>query len=254
VCEADDPALGRRVAIKLIPHEPDSRPGRGRARREWALARRVRHPHVVAVWDSGAYDGGSYLVMELVDGPSVHALVRGGPLDWRGATAVLIAAAEAASAVHARGIVHRDIKPANLLRAADGAVKLADFGLARRLVTPGARHAPARPAGTPHFMSPEQCRADACDERSDVYSLGATYYALLTGSPPYPGGTPLQVMFAHCAAPVPDPAHAGRPVPRACAEVVARAMAKARAERFGSARDMQAALRATLDDGAPARR
>ena len=143
-------------------------------------------------------------------------------------------------------IIHRDIKPANLLRAADGTVKLTDFELARRLDPLRRLTTREHPAGTPHYMSPEQCRGEDHDERTDIYSLGATYHTLLTGRTPYADGTPLRIMFDHCSAPVPDP-HQHRPeVPGACAAVVRRAMAKKRADRYDSARAMQKALRAVL--------
>jgi serine/threonine protein kinase len=184
--------------------------------------------------------------MEVVQGRSMQALLDAGPLTWREATAFLSAACEGVMAVHARGIVHRDIKPANLLRTAEGSVKLADFGLARRLGPAQKSPAARPPCGTPHYMSPEQCRGEECDERTDIYALGATYHTLLTGRTPYAAAAPVQIMFAHCSAPVPDPRHIHRQLPSACADVVMRAMAKKRVDRYDSARDMQHALRAVL--------
>jgi serine/threonine protein kinase len=251
VYEAEDTSLGRRVAIKLIPHMPTSGAALPRILREARLAREVQHPHVVSHYNTGTFTGGIYLVMELVEGRCVQSLLGDGPLPWREATAILVAACEGLAAVHARGIIHRDVKPANLLRAADGTVKLADFGLARRLDPSKQSAAWESLAGTPHYMSPEQCREEECDERTDIYSLGATYHTLLTGRTPYADGTPLRIMFDHCSAPVPDP-HQDRPeVPRACAAVVRRAMAKKRADRYDSARAMQKALRAVLHGEAP---
>jgi urea transport system substrate-binding protein len=246
VCEAEDTSLGRRVAIKLIPRDPTSGAGATPPRRlrEARLAGRVQHPHVVSLYGTGTYTGGVYLVMELVEGRSVQALLGDGPLPWREATAILVDACEGVGAVHASGIVHGDIKPANLLRTADGTVKLADFGLAHRLDSARGPAARERRAGTPHYMSPEQCREDPCDERADIYSLGATYHTLLTGWTPYPHASLLQILFAHCSAPVPDPRIGRRRVPGACAEIVMRAMAKKRADRYESTREMQAALRA----------
>ena len=133
VCEAEDTSQGRRVAIKLIPHEPTSRTVPPQLLREARLASEVHHPHVVSLYDTGTYTGGDYLVMELVKGRSVQSLLADGALPWREAMAILIAACEGIIAVHGCGILHRDIKPANLLRATDGTVKLTDFGLARWL-------------------------------------------------------------------------------------------------------------------------
>jgi len=95
-------------------------------------------------------------------------------------------------------------------------------------------------------MSPEQCRADECDERTDIYSLGATYYALLTGRTPYADAAPVRVLFEHCSAPAPEPGISRRKVPSSCAEIVMQAMAKKRADRFASARDMRNALRSAM--------
>lgn len=246
VFAAEDTSLGRRVAIKLIPHAPTPETVPPWVLREARLARRVRHPHVVALYDTGTYTGGVYLVMELVEGRSIQSLLGDGPLPWREATAILVAACAGLMAVHAVGVVHRDIKPANLLRAADGTVKLTDFGLARWL-DPAQRSASwKRLAGTPHYMSPEQCREEEYDERTDIYSLGATYYTVLTALTPYTSASPYLIMFAHCSAPVPDPRKGHPEVPRACAEIVMRAMAKKRADRYDSAREMQNALRAAL--------
>src|SRR5262249_52328567 len=102
--------------------------------------------------------------------------------------------------------------------------------------------ASGQPDGTPHYMSPEQCRGEDCDERTDIYSLGATYCALLTGRTPYADAGPLRVMFDHCSAPVPDPCEGHRNIPRACGEISMRAMAKQRATRFHSASDMRKVL------------
>lgn len=243
VCEAKDTSLGRRVAIKLIPLDPSSPlliP------REARLASQVQHAHVVSVFASGRYSGGVYLVMELVKGRSVQSLLADGPLPWREATAILVAACEGVMAVHARGIIHLDIKPANLLRTASGTVKLTDFGLARWLDQSNKSTTWKGVAGTPHYMSPEQCREQDYDERTDIYSLGATYHTLLAGAPPYADTTLMQLMFAHCSAPVPDLLKIHRDIPPACAAIVMRAMAKKRVDRYDSAREMRNALQAVL--------
>jgi serine/threonine protein kinase len=242
VCEAEDPWVGRRVAVKLIRRAPTSGAAPPQVLREVRIAGAVQHPHVVSFFETGTYAGGVYLVMELMVGGSVQSLLVDGPLSWRKATAVLAAACAGVMAVHERGIIHRDIKPDNLLCSADGTVKLADFGLACWLDSPER----SVRGGTPHFMSPEQCREEDCDERTDIYALGATYHTLLTGRTPYADATPLRIMFEHCSTPVPDPRRVRRKIPRACADIVLRAMAKKRADRYDSARAMQNALRAVL--------
>jgi urea transport system substrate-binding protein len=246
VFEAEDTWQRRHVAVKLLPDVPAADGGLPPLLREVQLAGQVRHPHVVTLYDAGSYPGGVYLVLELAAGGPVAPRQGNGPWPWRDATALLAAACEGAAALHRRGIIHCDIKPSNLLRGADGAVKLADFGLAR-WVGPLQRAAGwRRLAGTPHFMSPEQCREEDVDERTDVYALGATYYTLLTARPPFATGDPLRIMFEHCSAPAPDPRRAHPGVPRACAEVVVRAMAKRRADRHDGARALRDALHALL--------
>src|SRR5207244_7746843 len=102
--------------------------------------------------------------------------------------------------------IHRDIKPGNVLLAADGTAKLADFGLAKAPMLLSSRLTQAGTVlGTPHYMSPEQCTSERLDERTDLYALGATYYALLVGRPPFDGNDEVKILYAHCSAPVPDP-------------------------------------------------
>jgi serine/threonine protein kinase len=245
VFAADDTAVGRPVAIKLIPRRRNI--GTDLALlNEARVAQEVRHRHVVPLYATGAYAGGVYLVMEWMPGGSVQGQLADGPLPWPEATAVAIAACEGLAAVHARGILHRDVKPANLLRAADGTVKVADFGIARQLQRLKESSSWDEVIGTPGFMSPEQCRGEECDERTDIYALGATYHTLLTGRPPYADALPLRVLFEHCSAPVPDPCQDRPDIPRACAAIVFCAMARARAQRYGSVLDMQQALRSVI--------
>ncbi|HWY85520.1 MAG TPA: AAA family ATPase, partial [Gemmataceae bacterium] len=146
----------------------------------------------------------------------------------------------------AAGLIHRDIKPANFMRTADGAIKVADFGLAktaansdRGLTQVGVI------VGTPFFMSPEQCQTKPLDQRCDIYSLGATYYALLTGKDPYNEAENVpQLMYLHCHGPLLDPRTVNAAVPESCSKIVARAMAKAPGERYQSAAEMLADLQA----------
>src|SRR5262249_32377657 len=137
------------------------------------------------------------------------------------------------------------VKPSNILLSRNEAVKLADFGLARWTdTTPRRRLTQLNSVvGTPSYMSPEQWRDERVDDRSDVYALGATYHAMLTGAPPYGAGdAELKLMMAHCSQPAPDPRSVDPAIPAGCADVVRRALAKSRAERFNNAAEMLTAL------------
>jgi urea transport system substrate-binding protein len=251
VYEAQDTLLERRVALKLVAAAgPEAW---RRCLREARAAARLSHPNVVALYEAEQRDGLCYLVLELVPGGSAADVLRTrGAFPWPEATQAVADACRGLAAAHAAGLIHRDVKPANLMRAPDGVVKLADFGLARAAEQTGPSVASSlRAGGTPQYMSPEQSRGEPLDARTDLYSLGATYYALLVGRPPYPGDAPLPLMYAHCSKPVPDP-RAERPeVPEGCAAVVQRAMAKYPAQRYRTAADMLADLEAVLATAGP---
>jgi serine/threonine protein kinase len=249
VYEAEDTILRRRVALKLLSESAVADPHIAALfLREGRAAARLNHPHVVTVHEADQHNGTYYLVLELVTGGSLQDVLRErGPLSWREATQVVADACCGLAAAHAAGLIHRDLKPSNLLRTAEGVVKLADFGLARvqRTSTSGTTEQGGL-VGTPEYMSPEQCQEEPLDVRTDIYSLGATYFALLTGRPPFSGDSAVEIMFAHCSKPVPDPRTDLPDLPPGCAGVVQRAMAKYPAQRYGSADEMLAALRALL--------
>ena len=230
-------------------------------------------------------DGPAYLVMDYASDGSVEELLREGPLTVERATAVLADAAAGLAAAHAAGLVHRDVKPANLMLEGGGpwgggCVKVMDFGLARRIddqLDPGAdshpdvpapptaragdddeapRRARRRVVGTPHFMSPEQCRGGPVDARGDIYSLGATYYALLAGRPPFAAkpGAPVRPVTAVLAAhkrsdppPIHEFGHLPAAVPPACTRLIVRAMAKDPADRYPDAAALRVDALALLD-------
>ncbi len=251
VYDAEDAVLGRRVALKLLAPTRTADEDVRRFLREARAVSSVRHPNVVAVYEAGIFRGVPYLAMELVRGGSAEDLLAaGGPLPWPQATRLAADACRGLAAAHAAGLVHRDIKPANLM-IDGGAAKLADFGLVKHvgdgpLSQTSGRHV----LGTPDYMSPEQCRSEALDGRSDVYSLGATYFALLTGGTPYSAEGAMGVMFAHCSGPVPDPRRGNPALPRACAAIVRRAMAKEPSRRYPTAGAMLSDLDALLAEGA----
>jgi serine/threonine protein kinase len=248
VFKAHDPLIDRDVAIKLLPEElAEDETALGRFLAEAKAVGKLNHQNVVSVYDVGQDGKAYYLVMELMPGGSAaERLDRGQSCSVLDATRIAIDACKGLAAAHASGLIHRDIKPANLMRGADGAFKITDFGLAK---TTSARTREMTQAGmvvgTPYFMSPEQCDAKPVDARSDIYSLGATYYSLLSGHSPYEDyDSVLQVMFGHCQGDIPDPRSFDPAIPAACSAIVARAMAKAPADRYQTAGEMLADLEA----------
>ena len=243
VFEARDPTLDRPVAVKLLNNRADPE----RFRREAKLAAKVAHPNCVPIHHADEHAGQFYVVMELVVGENASQFLdRRGALSWQTATRLLIGTGRGLAAVHEAGLIHRDLKPSNILISNSGVVKLTDFGLARTIEKEGPSLTGDRVVGTPHYMSPEQCWNEPVDARSDIYSLGATYYVLLTGRTPYTAMHDLQVMFAHCNDPVPDPRAIRPELPEACRDIARKAMAKSPADRYQTARELVAALEAAL--------
>jgi serine/threonine protein kinase len=248
---ATDTRLKRDVAIKVLSKElARDEDAVKRFLREARAAARLNHPNVVAVYDVDQQRGFCFLVMELVNGCSTADLIARGPVPWGESTRLIAEACRGLVAAHEAGLVHRDIKPSNIMRTNDGQVKLADFGLAKAVDDSNQARNPLTKSGmvlgTPHYMSPEQCEGGELDARTDVYSLGATYFALLTGRPPFDDAQPLQVMYAHCQKPIPDPRTLCPDLPEACAAVVMKALGKKRVDRFGSAKELLTALQAVL--------
>jgi serine/threonine-protein kinase len=238
--------LGRLVAVKVIAGE---RAGdaefRERFVREARMAAVIDHPNIVPVYATGEQDGALYLVMRYVPGSDLHGLIRRrGSLPAERAVAIAAQVAAALDAAHAAGLVHRDVKPANVLLTPDGVhAYLGDFGLMRSLDAQHPITDSGGWVGTVDFASPEQLSGEHPDARSDVYSLGCVLFAALTGRPPFPRGTLPATLLAHLHDEPPRPSADG--APREFDRVIARALAKAPADRYPSAGDLgRAALAA----------
>ncbi len=248
VYKAHDATIERDVAIKILPCElSEDQTTLQRFLAEAKAAGKLSHPNVVTIHEIAHEAETHYIAMEVVSGGCIaDRLEHQGLFSVLEATQIVSDACKGLAAAHAVGLVHRDVKPANLLRTQDGTVKVADFGLAKGAVTSTQQMTQAgQVVGTPHFMSPEQCESKPVDHRSDLYSLGATYYSLLTGENVYHGaGSTVQVMYAHCHSEIPDPRKLNSTIPNACAAIIARAMAKQPADRYQSAEAMLADLHA----------
>lgn len=225
------------VAIKILPPTLAMQKGwRERFLREARLAARFQHTHAVRVHDAGTEEGVDFLVMEYVPGKSVAATIAAdGPLPLERALELARDAASALAAAHKAGLVHRDVKPDNLLLDAEGRVKVADFGLARELE--GAQVSiEGQVIGSPGFMSPEQAEGKAIDERTDIFSLGATLYAMVKGRSPFEAPNMMAALQATVNKAV-EPL--GLPYPPALDALLERMLAKSPALRLGAMQDVE---------------
>jgi serine/threonine-protein kinase len=249
VYRAHDRLLERNVALKVL-HEQFTAEGDyvERFRREARSVAQLSHPNIVTVIDRGEQGGKQFIVFEYCDGENLKALLeREGPLPEREAIELVLPVARALGFAHEHGIVHRDVKPQNVLLNGDGATKVTDFGIARSLEVHGGLTQTGTVMGTSDYISPEQARGGRVDAQSDIYSLGAVLYELLTGDVPFPGDNFVAVALRHINEPAPS-VRARRPdvSPRLDA-VVRRAMAKDPRDRFGSMDELCVELRACLD-------
>jgi serine/threonine-protein kinase len=249
---AEHQLLKRPCALKLIRPSAVADPNAlERFEREVQITATLSHPNTVEIYDYGrAEDGIYYYVMEYLPGMSLADLVaRHGPLPAARAVYLLRQVCQALREAHAAGLIHRDIKPSNIFAARRGGMddvaKLLDFGLVRPSATPHASHlsGEGQILGTPLFMSPEQATGGPeLDARSDIYSLGAVAYHLLTGHPPFDQGNGIGVMIAHARDPVVPPSQVRSSVPEDLEGVVLRCLAKDPADRFPDAESLEHAL------------
>jgi serine/threonine-protein kinase len=240
----------KRVAVKVLHAELSIHPGlRSRFMREGYVANAVDHPGAVAVLDDDvAEDGSAFLVMELLDGETLaEACDRlGGKLPIRAVLAVAYQVLEVLAAADAKRVVHRDIKPSNLFLTRSGHVKVLDFGVARvRSSSADSTTLSGLALGTPAFMAPEQAlgRSEEIDGLTDLWALGATMFALLSGGPVHAASTPQEQMVLAATRGAPPLASVDREVPPAAAEIVDRALSFERSARWPSAQAMRDAVR-----------
>lgn len=220
--------------------------------REARSAESLEHPHIVAIYDRGVDQGRHYLALEYVPGGDFHDYIqRNGPLRADEAVRVIRGAASALRYAASRGVIHRDIKPSNILRSPDGSPKIIDLGLALQAGVEDERVTrEGTTVGTVDYMSPEQARdSRATSIQSDIYSLGCTFYYLLAGVPPYPGGDITDKLTRHARTPAPDIRDLRPDIPAAVARIVLRMMAKQPEERYADYNELIAALDAVPPSG-----
>jgi tRNA A-37 threonylcarbamoyl transferase component Bud32 len=245
VYKSEQISLNRTVALKLLDEgAADEEGALGRFFREARSAARLVHPNVVQVFDVGVDQSIPHIIMEFVDGETLYDRIqRDGRVPAPEALEIVRQAGLALVRAQEFDIVHRDIKPANVMVSRRGEVKLADFGLAKVTSDTSVTRVGSKSAlGTPYYLSPEQGEGGPLDVRSDIYGLGATFYHLVTGRPPFTGSTAQDIIHAHAKTPLVPACRAEPSVPRAVSDVIDKMMAKSPDERYPSARALLAAI------------
>jgi serine/threonine-protein kinase len=216
-----------------------------RFHREARAVAKLSHPHIVQIYGAGEEEGVFYFVMEWVNGRTLGAIIREhGQVPPKDALRIIKQAADALGYASAQGVIHRDIKPGNIMLDATGAVKIADFGLAKLQDGQTCMTQTGVCLGSPNYMSPEACRGEELDHRSDQYSLGVTFYEMLKGELPYSAPTPMSVMFKHVHDPLPEPAALRAMDNGIWLNVLQRMTAKDPEQRFQSYDELREALSA----------
>ena len=244
---ANDTELKRTVALKVLPKDRAENPTLvKRFKAEAQAVAQLKHENLVAIYETGEIQGFPYLALEYVDGKDLHTLIqKRGPIPPKRSLKIMRQVAEALQHAYEKNIVHRDIKPSNLLVQPDGTTKVTDFGLARSvdetLDTSITRAGTT--VGTIDYISPEQaCNSKAADVRSDIYSLGCTWYHMLTGEPPYPEGNLQNKLQGHMNGPIPNPRQINPNVPEAYVAVLHRMMEKRQHDRYQTPAELLADL------------
>ncbi len=248
VFRAPDELLERDVAIKMLGlHSGRIISVRNQFMIEARTMARLNHPQTVSIHDVGEFEGSMYLVMELCRDTAGNLLKQSKTIEYRQCLSIIRDACLGLGAAHKRGMIHRDIKPDNILIDSDGRGKLSDFGLAMAANTTDLS-GDNRIVGTPHYMSPEQCRAEPVDHRSDLYALGGTFFHLATGQPPFDHHVTIdEVLEAQCTEEIPDPSMICPSLAGDCTTVIQLCLAKQASERYQTAWALLEDIQALLD-------
>jgi serine/threonine protein kinase len=251
VYKATDPNLKRVVAVKMIHTHLSNNPDFvKRFEEEAALVAQLRHPGIIQVHDFNRDGDVYYMVLEFVPGETIQAHIKrlndaGRRLSVKNAIEYMATACDAVDYAHQRGMIHRDIKPANLMLNTLGQIILMDFGIAK--IVGSQRHtATGAVVGTAMYMSPEQIKGQQPDRRTDIYSLGITFFEMLGGRPPFEADSAMTLMMMHINDPVPNVKNLNPDVPEALVAIINKALAKDPDQRFQTAAQMAAALRNVL--------
>ena len=223
-----DVRLNRAVAVKTLKPDLAKEPGFcERFLREARAVAALSHPNVTQIYDIGEVEGRPFFAMEYLEGRPLDALLKEeGRLPPAQAAELIRQAALGLKAAAARGVIHRDIKPSNLVLTREGVVKVTDFGLAKMVVADSGLTLTGEVLGSPNYLAPEQASGAPADLRSDIYSLGATLYELITGRPPFDGPTPVSIILKHVREPLRSPRQFSPDLPVPLVTLTQRMLAK----------------------------
>lgn len=256
VFRAEDTKLGREVAIKVLPEEVSSDAERlARFEREARAVAALSHPNILAIYDFGSQDGVTYAVMELLEGQTLREALANGPLPTRKAVEYSRQVANGLAAAHEKGIAHRDLKPENLFLTRKGRLKILDFGLAKwtpmeegtedpTMAATLAETGPGVVMGTVGYMAPEQVRGQTSDHRSDIFSLGAILYEMLSGQRAFKADSAVETMSAILKEHPPELSKSVEDIPASVDRIVQHCLEKDPEQRFQSAQDLAFQLEA----------
>ncbi len=246
VYRAVDVTTSRTVAIKIIsPYLANEAQFQARFEREIKLLRRLQHPNIIPILDFGEAEGLAFIVMPFIASGTLHERLQAGPLDPVQGGRIVDQLAAGLSYAHENGVIHRDVKPSNVLLDGQGNAVLSDFGFARPQDASQNLTGSAL-IGTPAYMSPEQCRGEPIDARSDQYSFAIMLYQITTGQLPFDGETPMAVAMKHVSVPLPRPRSISPNLPEGVELVLIKALAKDPALRFASIKDLNQAFQTEL--------
>jgi serine/threonine protein kinase/formylglycine-generating enzyme required for sulfatase activity len=236
VYKATHLALAKTVAVKILPPESTTQAQRDRFVREARTAAQLEHPNIVQMHNVAEEDGYYFIVMQYVEGRTLSQIIRSGEKkNVTDSIRIIRDAAAGLVAAHRKRMIHRDIKPDNIMVTTDGVVKIMDFGLAKSTEAESDITRTGQVLGTPYYMAPEQCGEGTVDHQSDIYSLGVTFYFMLTGHRPFTGDTPLSVMMKHVNDKMPDPKKFNPDLDDRAVTVLEKMMAKDKRDRYDSA-------------------
>lgn len=237
--------LDRVVAIKILARFlAENAAYVRRFTKEARVIGRLNHPNIVQGFDAGEVEGTYFFVMEFCDGPTVLQLLqRGGAMDAERSLRIVTQVAMALDHAHQQGLVHRDVKPDNIMIVAGGVAKLCDLGLAKDVSAASGTTERGSTMGTPNYISPEQARGDEeVDIRSDIYSLGATFYHMVTGALPFDGPNPTVIMVKHLNEPVIPPRDRNRDLSPSVEAIILRMLGKNPLDRYQTPSELVADL------------